>query len=140
MVYGNQMNYGQSYSPYQQYYQNQMPVVQQSIPQIQSGLSGRIVNTFEELTVNDIPMNGTAAYFPKADMSEIECRQWKNDGTISKIVFKPIVNAQATNIPQSDEKSLETAFNEFTDLFNERLDKLEKLIKPARPKKESEEA
>ena len=131
-----------SYYPYnQQMYQPQqayqVPIQQQ---QSIASLSGRVVNSFEELTVNDIPMNGSAAYFPKSDMSEIECRQWRNDGTISKIVFKPIVNSNTNTSTDKEEKSLESAFNEFVGTFNDRLDKLEKMIKPVRTKKEGEEA
>lgn len=135
MIYGNPMNYN-SYSPYNQQQYYQQPVQQQQQPVI----FGRVVNSFDELTVNDIPMNGSAAYFPKADMSEIECRKWMSDGTIHRSTFKPVLDTNLNNLACNDKNSLELAVNALQDNINDRLDRLEKMIKPSRSKKEGEEA
>ena len=56
------MNYGNYYQPYgalQPQIQNQFA---------QSGIAGRVVNDFSEVVANDVPMNGTYAFFVKNDM------------------------------------------------------------------------
>ena len=73
--------YGQynSYYPYQYQQprydlQQNQPLFnqQQSIqPQQQAGLNGKVVQAVEQITANDVPMDGSVAVFPKQDMSEI---------------------------------------------------------------------
>lgn len=84
--------------------QNQF--MQQPVQQNQTqGIVGKIVTDFSEITANDVPMNGQAAFFPKADGSEMQVRSWTANGTIQTIVYKPILDQnteQSTNIPQMD--------------------------------------
>lgn len=87
--------------------QNQF--VQQSVQQQPQGIVGKIVNDFSELTANDVPMNGSAAFFPKADGSELQVRSWTANGTIQTVVYKPVLdqnNAEATNTPKMDFNAL----------------------------------
>lgn len=111
--------YGQIQNPYmdrmnqlQQYQQNlagtQMSLLNNQQPQPQ-GLIGKMVNDVSMVSPNDVPMDGNVAVFPKNDMSEIYCKQWKQDGTIQTVVYRPIQteNAQeGTNIPQMDFNAL----------------------------------
>ena len=85
----------------QQYQQPQMLPTQMSGAYQQPGLIGKVVN--------DVSMDGNIAIFPKNDMSEIYCKQWKQDGTIQTVVYKPILDqnqSEATNIPQMDFNAL----------------------------------
>ena len=73
------------------------------------GLIGKMVNDVSMVSPNDVPMDGNIAIFPKNDMSEIYCKQWKQDGTIQTVVYKPILDqnqSEATNIPQMDFNAL----------------------------------
>lgn len=96
------MQMEQQYPQFSQ--QNQF--VQQPVQQNQTqGIVGKIVNDFSELTANDVPMNGSAAFFPKADGSELQVRSWTANGTIQTVVYRPVQSensAEATNISQMD--------------------------------------
>jgi len=96
----------QQYPQFSQQNQFMQQPIQQNQPQ---GIVGKIVTDFSEITANDVPMNGQAAFFPKADGSEMQVRSWAANGTIQTIVYKPILDQnseQATNIPQMDFNAL----------------------------------
>lgn len=117
-----QMNpYQNSYQPMQNPYMAQMGQYQQGVQafpaQVQNsnmvqqpqGLIGKMVNDVSMVSPNDVPMDGNIAIFPKNDMSEIYCKQWKQDGTIQTVVYKPVLDqnqSEATNIPQMDFNAL----------------------------------
>lgn len=104
--------------------------MQQSIIQPQ-GIIGRVVNDFSEITANDVPMNGNAAFFPKADGSELQVRSWSANGTIQTVVYKPILEqnqSDGTNIPQNDFTALNDGINAFRDEILARLDSIEKSV------------
>lgn len=95
----------QAYPQFSQ--QNQF--MQQPVQQQPQGIVGKIVADFSEITANDVPMNGQAAFFPKADGSEMQVRSWAANGTIQTVVYRPILDQnseQATNIPQMDFNAL----------------------------------
>lgn len=99
------MQMEQQYPQYSQ--QNQF--MQQPVQQQPQGIVGKIVNDFSELTANDVPMNGSAAFFPKADGSELQVRSWTANGTIQTVVYRPVQaenTAEGTNIPQMDFNAL----------------------------------
>lgn len=94
----------QQYQQGQQMLPSQMPGAYQ-----QPGLIGKVVNDVSMVSPNDVPMDGNIAIFPKNDMSEIYCKQWKQDGTIQTVVYKPIQlenQSDSTNIPQMDFNAL----------------------------------
>lgn len=75
----------------------------------QPGLIGKMVNDVSMVSPNDVPMDGNIAIFPKNDMSEIYCKQWKQDGTIQTVVYKPVLDqnqSEATNTPHMDFNAL----------------------------------
>lgn len=116
------------YNPYQQYQQPQYQYQYQ--PQVQMpALSGRMVNSFDEVTANDVPMNGTMAVFPKADLSEIECRQWNANGTISKIVYKPILedkpNTLSSEIQNKEYEAIKGQLDTLYTMLQSLLDRKE---------------
>lgn len=65
----------QAYRPYRQPYR-QMPT--RMVPQI----SGRAVNPLDDITVQEVPTDGTVASFPSADGKCIYGKRWTPDGNI----------------------------------------------------------
>lgn len=140
-----------NYNPYQQQQQpmNYNPVfanypqMAQNIPQrIQpepQGIMGKIVQNAEMITANDVPLNGSVAFFPKQDLSEIYAKSWTADGVIRTMTFKPAQNEEVSNLPTESTKSQIGAILNVTDglekTLNEivsKIDNLEKnLAKPA---------
>lgn len=86
-------SYMQSQNPYMDrmnFLQNyQQSLQQQPMPQQIAGINGRIVQAVENINANEVPMDGSMAFFPKQDMSEIYVKGWNADGTIRTIVYKP---------------------------------------------------
>lgn len=69
-------------------------------------------------------MNGSVAFFPKSDLSEIYAKQWSADGTISTMVFKPIQNDNHNKLSQDTEKLKIGLSDEATEIFNKHFDTL----------------
>ena len=109
---------------------NQVP--SQPVQQVQ-GLNGRIVDDFSMITANDVPMDAMGALFIKSDGTEIQRRVWTSNGTIATSRFKPVLEEQANNPTQGEEKakfdlsdaSTEAFMKRFDDI-TDRLDKMEK--------------
>lgn len=159
-----------NYLPYQQMYPQQMPqqpmqnIYMDRLAQMQAmqsqnaqpaqmqtinyGLNGKVVEQIENITANDVPMDGNVAIFPRRDMTEIYVKNWTPNGTIQTVVFKPVEvvsgNVSPTEknlkIGLSDEVS-EAIFKKF-DEISDRFDRLEKSISKQSKsviKKESDE-
>lgn len=99
-----------NYAPYQQIQQQRFqPQEQYQAMQNQQaiGLNGRIVQVVENINANEVPMDGSMAFFPKQDLSEIYVKGWNADGTIKTIVYKPQIgnkSVQAVNTSLDTEK------------------------------------
>lgn len=126
-------NFSQQQNPYmdrmaqlQQYQQSLQPQVQQQF----SGLNGKIVDDFNSITGNDVPMDGIGAIFFKNDGSEIQHRVWNaTNGSIITTSYKPIQaenRADATNIPQNDFNALNEDVRTLREDILARLDAIEK--------------
>ena len=103
------------------------PCANQTIRQSQilpAGINGKIVPAVENITANDVPMDGNVAFFPKQDMSEIYAKSWNADGTIRTIVFKPILSDAANNLPHEQEKMKFDLSDECTGAFMKKFDEL----------------
>lgn len=122
--YQNRMDFLQNYQ--QNLQPTQMSVSNQAQP-MQTGLNGRIVQSADMITVNDVPMDCTAAVFPKQDLSEIYVKYWDNNGIIRTIVFKPVLE-QDPNLPQANEKTIVSLSESVTGAFMDRFDSLERQI------------
>ena len=86
-------NYNQQYNPqqpymerlaglqqFQQSLQAQQPQqAQQQFQQMPMGISGRVVPNAEAIAANDVPMDGSVAFFPMQDMSQILAKSWNAD-------------------------------------------------------------
>ena len=100
---------------------------------MQQGIFGKVVQSQDSIVANDVPMNGSVAFFPKSDLSEIYAKQWSADGTISTMVFKPIQNDNPNKLSQDTEKLKIELSDEATEVFNKHFDilfsKMEELEK-----------
>lgn len=110
-----------------------------SIPQIQSAgnfmqpqqspsytrpmIIGKVVNRVEDVTPNDIPMDGSYGVFPLQDRSHIFLKRWNADGTISTEKYiKEVID-----IPKEPERD---PIAEEMAMLREQLDRIEKSLKP----------
>lgn len=139
--------YVQSQNPYmdrmnflQSYQQSlQQPLVptqmsganQQPMPQQIAGINGRVVQAVENINANEVPMDGSMAFFPKQDMSEIYVKGWNADGTINTIVYKPYTapkDNQTVNSMANAENAKFTLSDESTQLFLNKFEELSEKI------------
>ena len=141
--------YQQMQNPYmdrmaqlQQYQQS----LQQPVSQAQMSTIGKIVDSMDVVKATDIPMDGNSYYFPKADGTEVYCKQWLQNGTTRILTFKPVFEDNTNNVSSDTEKLKIILSDEVTEVFMKRFDELEKRIDDlmpkktvARAKKESEE-
>lgn len=133
-----QRNYLDMTSMPQQY---QQQILQSQVQQQQqTPLNGRLVSSFEEITANDVPMDGSGAIFVKRDGSMIQVRSWNANGTISSVTYKPSLDAEGNNNTQEQEKRKFDLSDEATDAFMKRFDelneKIDKFIRPVKGRKE----
>ena len=124
----------------QNYQQNlQQPLVptsmsganQQAMSQQIVGINGRIVQAVENINANEVPMDGSVAFFPKQDLTEIYAKSWNADGTIRTLTFKPVLNDK-TDILSGDTEKLEFDLSEkategIMAKLNELSEKIEQL-------------
>lgn len=132
MPYGQQPQYGvNSYLPYmQQRFQQPEPIPQQvqqmQMPQSQTrGLNGMVVQSVDNVTADCVPMDGSAAFFPKQDLSEIYVKSWNSDGTIRTIIYRPM--ELTANDRKMDSGLSESATEIFQKRFDELFGKIEQL-------------
>ena len=130
---------------YQQSLQQPLPTTQMSGANQMSAL-GKMVDSIDVVKATDIPMDGNAYYFPKADGTEVYCKQWLQNGTTRILTFKPVLEDNTNNLSSDTEKFKISISDDVTEVFMKRFDELEKRIDDlipkktvARAKKESEE-
>ena len=117
----NGMQYQQMQQPVYQNPVQQAPTQQQAaVPQ----LIGRTVNSVDEITANDVPMNYPYAIFPKNDLSEVYLKSWTPNGTTQTITFKPEINTTPNNTNRQ-----ESANTKATEEIMRRFDELSDQIK-----------
>lgn len=125
---------------FQQPAQPEQTAQQQMVQQqpFQRVINGMMVSSADNITADCVPMDGSAAFFPKHDLSEIYVKNWCADGTIRTLTFKPISEPQTGNLSKSEPESnlglpdaitglFESKFNE----LSEKIDRLEQsMTKP----------
>lgn len=133
--------------PYVNPYYLQQPY--QNYPQypLKTGISGKIVNEMNQITANDVPMDGSVAFFPRQDLSEVYAKSWNADGTIRTMTYKPVFNTDM-NKPSSDterakldlpEELTEGIMKRFDELSN-KIEQLEKSLLPKKPQRKDEQS
>ena len=112
----------------QQYQQSlQQPIVPTQTPvSNQMSALGKMVDSIDVVKATDIPMDGNTYYFPKADGTEVYCKQWLQNGTTRILTFKPVLEDSLNNLPSDTEKLKISLSDEVTDVFMKRFDELEK--------------
>lgn len=109
----------------------QQPQIQQPMPQQIAGINGRMVQAVENINANEVPMDGSMAFFPKQDLSEIYVKGWNADGTIKTIVYKPYTapkGNQTVNSMGNAENAKFTLSDESTQLFLNKFEELSEKI------------
>lgn len=127
--YADRMNFLQNYQ--QSLQQQPMQMNQQPMPQQTVGINGRVVQSVENINANEVPMDGSMAFFPKQDMSEIYVKSWNANGRINTIVYKPYTESNGNNVnnPTTDiENAKFTLSDESTQLFLNKFDELSEKI------------
>lgn len=124
--YADRMNFLQNYQQSLQ----QQPQMQQPMTQ-PIGINGRVVQAVENINANEVPMDGSMAFFPKQDLSEIYVKGWNADGTIKTIVYKPYTapkDNQTVNSMTNAENAKFTLSDESTQLFLNKFEELSEKI------------
>ena len=114
-------------------------------PQRVNSLNGRFVGRVEDVTANEVSMDGSVSLFPTNDMSVIYAKSWNADGTIKTIAYKPILDdlEPKTSIYANEVEKLKIDLSENLTGIYEKLSEIEnKLEKPktaSRAKKDGDE-
>lgn len=127
--YMDRMNFLQNYQ--QSLQQQPMQINQQPMPQQTVGINGRVVQAVENINANEVPMDGSMAFFPKQDLSEIYVKGWNANGRIKTIVYKPYTEPGGSNAgnPTTDiENAKFTLSDESTQLFLNKFEELSEKI------------
>lgn len=90
---------------------------QQTAP-LPVGISGRTVNSVEEIKPNEVPMDGSISLFPMHDYSAIYAKQWSTDGLINTVKY----------IPDTSQYSGAKAQTDINAIILERLEAIEKKL------------
>ena len=122
---------------------NPQPVMQQQMPTQTFNPFGKIVESMDIVKVTDIPMDGNMYYFPQADGQAIYGKKFLPNGQTQILAFKPILDEIPNTLSNDDEKLKFDLLERVTDLLqenissvNDKLDKIEKYLKPTAKKKE----
>ena len=128
--------YMERISQLQQYQQSlQQPIVPTQTPvSNQMSALGKMVDSIDVVKATDIPMDGNTYYFPKADGTEVYCKQWLQNGTTRILTFKPVFEDNHMNLSSETEKLKIGLSDEVTEVFMKRFDELEKRIDDLIPK------
>lgn len=101
----------------------------------QSTSNLRIVDDFNTINANDVPMSGISA-FAKSDLSEVVVKRWTPQGTIQTLRYGAILDdlaPQTTNVSPNDLESKYGGINDAITGLNDAIGqinlKLDKLMK-----------
>ena len=129
--YADRMNFLQNYQQ-----SLQQPIVPAQMPgSNQMSALGKMVDSIDVVKATDIPMDGNAYYFPKADGTEVYCKQWLQNGTTRILTFKPVSEDNTNNLSSDAEKLKISLSDDVTEVFMKRFDELEKRFDDLMPKK-----
>ena len=142
-TYSDRMNFLQNY---QQSLQQPMLPTQMSGTNQMSAL-GKMVDSIDVVKATDIPMDGNAYYFPKADGTEVYCKQWLQNGTTRILTFKPVFDDDTNNVSNTEEKlkfeGFESVLTDISENVDSILEKINEITTPqktnAKTKKELSE-
>lgn len=110
------------YTPQFQQQQQYQPTMAQNMAS--QGITGRLVASLDEIAPNEVPMNGSTAFFPVSDGSAIFAKSWNRDGSISTAIYRPAND----EVP---EDVTEFTLADVIDQLNDIQDMLKAAKKPA---------
>ena len=112
--------------PQQQFYSQPAALQQYQQPsymqQAVQRINGRVVQSADMITANDVPMDGSVAFFPTQDLSEIYAKSWDANGKIVTRLFKPVSDSCPSNPTQDTEKLKIEDFNTILDCISGKVD------------------
>lgn len=95
------------------------------------GLSGRCVNSFDEINVNEIVMDGRPSIFVKNDRSEIQVKNWDANGRVITTSYLPQIEEKSIEVDKLSTEVQKSKFDTKTEVLEpifERLEQLENKI------------
>lgn len=95
----------------------------------QPQIYGKVVQTQEQISPSEIPMDGNIAVFPRNDLGEIYIKRWMPNGSINTIRYLPDNGNQFTNSVIPTPNVTETVKSGNLDSTEEILHKLDELYK-----------
>ena len=150
--YGQQQFMQPQFNPYLQRMENlqqfQQTIQQPLVPTSMSGANqfnpfGKIVESMDVVKVTDIPMDGNMYYFPQADGQAIYGKKFLPNGQTQILAFKPSLENEPNTLSNEEEKSKFDTLEQFLEGIQSEVrtlsDKIDKISKPARAKKEVED-
>lgn len=150
--YGQQQFMQPQFNPYLQRMENlqqfQQAIQQPMVSTQMSGTSsfnpfGKIVESMDIVKVTDIPMDGNMYYFPQADGQAIYGKKFLPNGQTQILAFKPSSESEPDNVSTEVEKSKFDTLEQFLKGIQNEVrtlsDKIDKISKPTRAKKEVED-
>lgn len=123
------------YQPYQPQMPQMPTMPSQSIQNPITGINGKWVDNFDLLTANDVPMQGISV-FPKNDLSEIVCKKWNANGIIETVSYLPQKAVEEDSAIKSSDEMIKSQFEEIRGSIEAINEKIDKLIKPSKARKE----
>lgn len=96
-------------------------------------LQGHAVQSEQDILPKDVPMDGSAGWFPAQNLQYVIMRRWNNQGMFDTILYVPYQPEQENNQVSTEQSA---SLNEFMAQINARFDKLEKAVarKPYYPR------
>lgn len=150
--YGQQQFMQPQFNPYLQRMENlqqfQQTIQQPMVPTSMSGANqfnpfGKIVESIDVVKVTDIPMDGNMYYFPQADGQAIYGKKFLPNGQTQILAFKPSLENEPNTLSNEEEKSKFDTLEQFLEGIQSEVrtlsDKIDKISKPTRAKKEVED-
>lgn len=86
------------------------------------GLIGRTVNNENEIRPDEVPMDGSVAFFPQADRSCIYAKYWNNNGLIDKRVY--VLAPMEGEVQNTPANNLEMMYKELSN----KIDNIYKML------------
>lgn len=129
-----------AFNPYQQYqpnYAGYVPPMPQAPMQTgyapgsfgsKQAITGRVVSKPEEITVQEVPTDGTLAWFPSSDGSCVYAKRWTPDGSI--VTMRYIPEHQDTQQKAAD--PIESINQRLSDMFDMLIDIRDDVSAPTR--------
>lgn len=86
-------------------------------------LQGHEIQAEEDILPKDVPMDGSAGWFPAQNLQFVVMRRWNKQGTFDTVLYVPYQPEAPQKQPESS-----TSLDDFMAAINARFDKIEKVL------------